>query len=56
MLYRIRQRTVYNEPVIELPKDSRIVSVEHRLEERAVDDSWRMPESWTVVYLEPIKE
>jgi len=54
MLYRIKVRTVYNEPVIELPDDSRIVSVEHQDVCGMVDGSWSMPETWTVVYLEPI--
>lgn len=56
MIYRIKEKTVYNEPVIELPEDSRVISIEHQFEHGAKDGSWRMPGNWTIVYLEPIKE
>lgn len=52
MLYRIKVKIV-NKPVIELPENSKIISVEHQFEHGAADGSWSMPENWTVTYLEP---
>lgn len=54
MLYEIKETTSQT-LVVDLPEDAKVVSVTYH-SGMIFQDGVEFPESWTVIYLEPVKE